>query len=301
MLKKHNRIPLMELVRARQVNKVSRREFLYRATAMVGSATVASSLLAACQATDTAEAPAPVVTDSAAPPTPVATVNGFTSGSVTYPDADGTELSGYVAYEAGQDPRPIVIVLQEWWGLNDHIKEVTERIAREGYVALAPDLYHGEVTTEPDEARKLVMALSQEEAVVEIQQAIAYLKGEGYTTDKTAVIGFCMGGGLVAATAANTPDLNAGVIFYGQPLAIDEARQVKAAMMTHLGTEDRISQVNVEMMHAIFEESGIPNEFHIYEGAQHAFFNDTRESSYDEEAAKLAWERTLAWLEAHLS
>jgi carboxymethylenebutenolidase len=113
------------------------------------------------------------------------------------------------------------------------------------------------------------------------------------------IVGFCMGGGLVLQTALQEDDLSGGVVFYGSPLSAEEAEQVKAPILTFIGTEDRIPVSGVETMHAGFDAAGIENEFHVYEGAQHAFFNDTR-ASYDEEAATDAWPRTLAWFRDHL-
>ena len=123
---------------------------------------------------------------------------------VTYPSRDGEELTGYRAWPsaAADSPLPGLIVLQEWWGLNEHIKDVTRRFAAAGYVALAPDLYHGAVATEPDEARKLVMALDMPEAVAEIGQAIEFLLAQASVRgEKAGVVGFCMGGRLVLASA----------------------------------------------------------------------------------------------------
>lgn len=296
-----DRIHVMQLVRSFQVGDMNRREFLQRTTMAVGSLAAANSLLAAC-AQFPNENPPPVV-DESQPTVPpgLETAGNLTTGIVEYPDADGETLMGYLAYQPGTETKPAVVVIQEWWGLNDHIKDVADRFANEGFVALAPDLYHGAVATEPDEARKLVMELDTPEAVKEIQQAVAFLQGQDYVSgNKAGIVGFCMGGGLVLQTALQEDDLTGGVVFYGSPLSPDEAEQVKAPILTFLGTEDRIPVSEVEAMHAAFDTAGIENEFHLYEGAQHAFFNDTRES-YNEEAAADAWPRTLAWFRDHLS
>ena len=229
-------------------------------------------------------------------------MDNLTAGVVEYPDTDDETLMGYLAYQTDAEPMPAIIVIQEWWGLNDHIKDVARRFADEGFLALAPDLYHGQVATEPDEARKLAMELSQPEAVKEIQQAIAFLQAQdNVSSDKVGVVGYCMGGGLVLQTALAEDDVSAGVVYYGSPLSPDEAKNVKAPIMTFLGTEDRIPVEGVEAMHAGFDEAGIKNEYTIYDGAQHAFFNDTRESSYDPEASADAWPKTLAWFRDHVN
>lgn len=297
-----DRIYVMELVRSFQVGEVSRRDFLKRASLAVGGMAAANSLLAAC-AQFPNENPPPVVDESQPAVEPgLETAGKLTVGVTEYPDADGKTLMGYLARQTGASPAPAVVVIQEWWGLNDHIKDVTRRFADEGFVALAPDLYHGQVATEPDEARKLAMELSMPEAVQEIQQAIAYLQAQEYvSSDKVGIVGYCMGGGLVLQTALAEDDVAAGVVYYGSPLEPDQAKQVKAPIMTLIGTEDRIPVSGVEAMHAAFDEAGIKNEYHVYEGAQHAFFNDTRANSYSPEASADAWPKTLAWFRDNLS
>ena len=296
-----DRIKVMELVRSYQVGEVSGRDFLKRASITAGGLVAANSLLAAC-AQFPNENPPPVVDESQ----PVAEAGVSTSGELTtgiveYPDAGDETLMGYLAYQSGGDPKPAVIVIQEWWGLNDHIKNVADRFAAEGFVVLAPDLYHGQVATEPDEARKLVMELDTPEAVKEIQQAIAYLQAQEFVSgDKVGVVGFCMGGGLVLQTALKEEDLGAGVVFYGSPLSPEEAGGVNGPIMSFIGTEDRIQISDVEAMHGAFTDAGIENEYHVYEGAQHAFFNDTRADSYDAEASADAWPKTLAWFPQYL-
>lgn len=290
-----NRIEVMELVRARQVGELTRRDFISRATAAVGGLAAANLLLAACAA-PVDEIPPPVVDETQPPPEPGTSSEGeLTTGIVTYPGLfDGEDLMGYVAYQNERPARPAVVVIQEWWGLNEHIKELTRRFAAAGYVALAPDLYHGQVTTEPDEARKLAMELSMGDAVGEIRQAIAYLRTLDEVSGPVGAVGFCMGGGLVYQTAAHEPSLGAGVGFYGRTLEAETAAEVIVPVLSFLGTADGLPVPALEAMHAVFDESDVPNDFQIYDGAQHAFFNDTR-ASYDEAAAADAWERTLAW------
>ena len=294
-----DRIYLMELVRSRQVGAINRRDFLKQATVVLGSVMAANTLLAACS--PAAEQELPPVVDTSQPTVDPGTISTgeLTTGIVTYANEEGTELMGYLAYPSEGPARPAVIVLQEWWGLNDHIKEVTDRFARAGYVAFAPDLYHGQVTTEPNEARKLAMALSMPDAVAEIEDAIAYLQEQPFVSANTGIVGFCMGGGLVLQTALNSDKIDAGVVFYGSPLSPVDARQMKTPVHTFIGTADNIPVSGVETMHAAFDEASIDNAYQIYEGVQHAFFNDTR-SSYDPEAAEDAWKRTLTWFAQYL-
>jgi carboxymethylenebutenolidase len=293
------RIEVMELVRTYQVGGMNRREFLQRATAVIGSVIAANTLLVACDTAPNENAP-PVVDESQLVAEPgTETVGELTTGIVTYPGPEGEELMGYLAYETDAEPRPAVIVIQEWWGLNDHIKDVTNRFAQAGYVALAPDLYHGVVTTEPDEARKQAMELGMRDAVGEIEQAIAYLQAQDFVSGGTGVVGFCMGGGLVYQAAANLDSVSAGVGYYGSPLAAEQAGQVSAPILSFLGTADSIPVSGLEAMHTVFDEMGIANDYEIYDGAQHAFFNDTR-ASYDEAAAMDAWQKTLDWFGQYL-
>ncbi len=304
------RIEVMNLVTSYQLGHISRRQFLHRAVVAVGSLSVANMLLAACRGVPIA-APQPALlqtpeqTGEQATVPPVAETEGaggtLITERVTYPDRDGEELMGYLARLAEGTPAPAVVVIQEWWGLDEHIEDVTRRFADEGYVALAPDLYHGAVATEPDEARKLVMELDMEEAVVEIQQAIEFLLGQDYVTgEQVGLVGYCMGGGLVLQTVVASDRVGAAVPYYGTLLSPEEAAQVQAPVQAHYGTEDRFDlDALQEMVQIIEEEAGHPSEAYIYEGAPHAFFNDTADS-YRPEAAEEAWQRTLDWFETHL-
>lgn len=294
-----DRIYVMQLVRSFQVGELTRRDFLKKATLALGSVGAANMLLAACSPAPTEPPPPVVEAQPEGAEAPAAA--GLATGMVDYEDADGEQLMGYLARPDEPGRRPAVVVIQEWWGLNEHIKDVTRRFADEGFVALAPDLYHGQVTSEPDEARKLVMELDMAEAVREIQRAVDFLQGQEYVAGpKVGVVGFCMGGGLVLQTALAEEDLGAGVVFYGRPLSPEEAGQVRGPILGLFGAEDGGIPVDAaQAMHAAFDEAGIENEIQVYEGAPHAFFNDTRDS-YNEAAAADAWPRTLDWFRTYL-
>ncbi len=295
-----DRIYVMQLVRSFQVGQISRREFLARAAAAMGSMAAATTVLAACGSSGS-QNPPPVVVDATEVPTPEIAVEGLVTESVTYPDTDDEMLMGYLARPESSDPLPAIVVIQEWWGLDEHIKDVTRRFASEGFVALAPDLYNGVVATEPDEARKLVMDLDMMEAVSEIQQAIEFLKNQEYVAgSEVGIVGFCMGGRLVLQTVRSTDDVGAAVAFYGSPLTPEEAQDVQAPVLGLYGSEDQgIPVAEVQTMQAALNEAGIENDIQIYQGAGHAFFNDTRDS-YSADATADAWPRTLAWFRDRL-
>lgn len=303
-----DRVYVMQLVRSFQVGEITRRDFLSKATKALGSVAAANMLLAACLPAPAGQQPPPVVVEPTAPQA-MATAEtemeseALVAGTVEYPDADGETLMGYLAREEGADPQPAVVVIQEWWGLNEHIEDVTRRFAHEGFVALAPDLYHGAVVSEPDEARKLVMELDMQEAVSEIQQAIDFLLDQDYVAgSQVGVVGFCMGGGLALQTGlAEEQSLGAVIAFYGQPIEPAQAENMNAPVLGLYGAEDTgIPVEGVRTMGSALEEAGIKNEFHVYEGAGHAFFNDTR-ASHAPDAAADAWPRALAWFRDHLS
>ena len=216
---------------------------------------------------------------------------------------DGGVATGYLALPE-MTPAPGVVVIQEWWGLEPHIKDVVERFATAGFVALAPDLYHGEVATEPNEAQKLAMELDYGRAISEIDAAAAYLIGRSETRgEKVGVVGFCMGGGLSLLTACRSNRIGGAVVFYGRnPSPIEQVRDLTCPLLGLYGEADQgIPPAEVERLRAALEAAGGKQyELHIYPNAPHAFFNDTR-SSYRPDAAADAWQRTLAFFREHLA
>lgn len=286
-----------DLVAILQCGQMSRRDFLVRGAHVLGSLAAANSVLAACTL--------PAAPQSAAVPTTAAADTGATTSA---PTAAGSEAvapggqivdyegpgEGYLALPSGEGPFPAVVVIQEWWGLDDHIKSVADRFASEGFVAIAPDLYHGRVATEPDEARKLVMELEQDVAIEEIQNAVNYLIGRDDVAPKqAAVIGFCMGGGLALHMAANGENIAVVAPFYGRPLDAASAAQVDVPVVASYGAQDQGIPVDaVQHMAEQIRAAGQPVDLEIYP-AGHAFFNDTR-PSYNAEAAQDAWQRTLS-------
>ncbi len=216
--------------------------------------------------------------------------------------SDSQTTPGYLAQPDNGKPHPGIVLIQEWWGLVPHIKDVAERFAREGYVALAPDLYHGKEAKEPDEARKLAMQLDHARAVDEIKAAAAYLNSTSdVSPKKVGVVGWCMGGGLALSTAARFGDLGAVVTFYGRPLDESDTAKLLVPVLGLYGEQDQsIRPEAVRDFGEELEKHHIPHEIHIYAGAGHAFFNDTRPEAYRPDAALDAWTRTLDWFSKYL-
>jgi carboxymethylenebutenolidase len=211
---------------------------------------------------------------------------------------------GYLAQPADAQVHAGVVVIQEWWGLVPHIKEVVERLAREGFVALAPDLYHGQAADEPDEARKLAMALDATRAVQEIAAAARYLKKlPNVAPQKVGVVGWCMGGGLSLSTAAHHADLiGAAIAFYGRPLTAGDTAKLQVPVLGLYAEHDHgIPAEAVQAFAAEMQKHQVLHEVHVYPGTSHAFFNDTRPQIYAAAAAQDAWQKTLAWFRKYLT
>lgn len=216
--------------------------------------------------------------------------------------ANGGSCAGYLALPPGGSG-PGVLVIQEWWGLVDHIKRVADRFAEAGFVALAPDLYHGEATTSPDDAGRLMMALNIAQAGKDLKGAADYLLGhEAVDPKKVGAVGFCMGGQLALFAATEHPEIAACVDFYGiHPEVKPDFSKLRAKVLCHWASKDAF--VTPEAGNALVEQmraAGAEVESYVYD-AGHAFFNDSRPDAYDEDAAKLAWERTVAFLRGALA
>jgi carboxymethylenebutenolidase len=200
-------------------------------------------------------------------------------------------MPGYLARPASGAPSPAVIVVQEWWGIDEHIKDIARRLAAEGYVALAPDLYRGQVTNEPTTAEKLMMQLDVPRATDELVHAASWLRQQPYVSAaKMGAIGFCMGGGLVTSLASNSPEIGAGAAFYGvvgDP--IDQVKGISGKLLAiYAEHDDWADQASAQALEAKLEEYGKEYEIVTYPGTHHAFFNDTGEA-FNREARDDAW------------
>ncbi len=215
---------------------------------------------------------------------------------------NGAQAGGYLAVpEKGHGAG--VIVIQEWWGLVEHIKNTCDRFAAAGYVALAPDLYHGKTAKSPDEAGKLMMALRIDEAEKDLRGAIRFLLDHDATTgNKVGTIGFCMGGALSLYAATRNPQVGACVVFYGgHPNVKPDLPNLYAPVLGIYAGRDR--SVTPEYVHELerqLKELGKSIEVHIYPDVDHAFFNDERPEVYDEKAAAEAWQRVLEFFARYL-
>ena len=215
---------------------------------------------------------------------------------------NGQRVGAYLAKPKGAGPSPAVIVIQEWWGPNDHIKDVAERYAREGYVALAPDLYHGKVTADPNEAGKLMGALNREDAVKDLLGAVAHLRGlKEVRGDRIGVTGFCMGGSYALLLPCRSKDIRAAAPYYGE--IPDEAtlKNLACPILYIYGDADFwITKDEVKRLEATLKKLNKHGEVKIYPGAPHGFFNDTRKDVHRPTEAQDAWRRTLDLFANHL-
>ena len=216
---------------------------------------------------------------------------------------NGETAQGYLARPEGDGPFPGVIVVQEWWGLDDHIKDVARRFANEGFVAFAPDLYHGKVTSEPNEAQKLMMSLDMNRAAKELAAAADHLANQPFIDGRgIGATGFCMGGGLALTLACDSPHIRAAAPFYGaNPSPIDRVANLSGPVRVSYAEHDDFAGPAIrEALEAALEQHGKDYEIHVYPGTQHAFFNDTRAEVYNEEAATDAWNKMLALFRENL-
>jgi len=222
-------------------------------------------------------------------------------GSMIDFPANGGATPGYLAEAAPAAARGRgVVVIQEWWGLNEQIKKVADRLAASGFTALAPDLYHGTVTKAPDQAGKLLMALDIARAEKDLRGAVDHLRK--LTGKPVGTVGFCMGGALSLFAACTNPDgVAACVVYYGGHPKVDyDFDRLRAPVLGHWAEDDDFGNANVPRFERELEKRGRVFQFHHYPGTKHAFFNEERPEVYHREAAEGSWERTIAFFESTL-
>ena len=226
---------------------------------------------------------------------------------ISFERPDGQGVQGYLAEPAAGGRAPGLVVIQEWWGLNDQIKGVADRLAAAGYRALVPDLYRGKIAVEAKEAEHLMTNLNFGDAAgQDVRGAVQYLKSTG--AGKVGVTGFCMGGALTLLAAANVPEVDAAVCWYGfPPLEYIDATKIKAPLLGHFAIDDAPFPIaTVDALEQKLRAANVPFEFHRYQ-AKHAFANETQVgdrklpiTEYNPAAAELAWRRTMEFLARHL-
>lgn len=206
----------------------------------------------------------------------------------------------YLARPTGDKPAPGILLIHEWWGLNDWVKRQADRYAEQGYVALAVDLYRGEVATDAEHAHELMRGLADERAVADLKQAFDYLADSKYTKGKKiGVMGWCMGGGFALQLALVEPKLACTVMCYGKPVTdVNRLRNIKGPLLGIWGEKDR--GIDVPPFKKALEEAGVKATHHIYPGAGHAFLNETNKSGYNKEQAEKAWKEIDAFLKKSL-
>jgi carboxymethylenebutenolidase len=227
--------------------------------------------------------------------------------TINYPRPDGKSVAGYLAEPAAGDKAPGIVVIQEWWGLNDQIRGVADKLAAMGYRALVPDLYRGKVGLDENEASHLMNGLDFADAAgQDIAGAVSHLRGSGSV--KVGVTGFCMGGALTLLASVFVPHIDAVVAWYGfPPLEYIDASKITAPVMAHYGIADTVFPIaKVDELEKKLAAAQVSFEFHRYQ-AQHAFANEEADSKglaylkYDAALAELAWKRTMGFFAKHLN
>ena len=221
--------------------------------------------------------------------------------SVTFPGSD-TTMKGYLVRPVGTGKYPAVVVIHENRGLNPHIEDVTRRLALAGFLALAPDALSatGGTPTDGTQIQELFSKLDPQKTRENFVKALDYLKAHSNSNSKLGAVGFCWGGAMANQLAVHDPDLKAAVPFYGRQPDAADVPKIKAAMQLHYGGLDERINAGIPAYEEALKKAGVPYEVYIYEGAQHAFHNDTAPTRYNEVAAKLAWSRTITFLKAKL-
>lgn len=228
------------------------------------------------------------------------------SGMISYTRPDGKASSGYMVEPTRGSKAPGVVVIQEWWGLDDQIKGVAEKLAAQGYRALVPDLYRGKLALEANEAEHLMNGLDFADAATQdIRGAVQYLKATG--SSKAGVMGYCMGGALTLLASVFAPESDANATWYGYPpLEYVDASKIRAPLLGHWATQDQFFAISgVDTLEERLKAANTQYAFYRYD-AKHAFANEESDArnlpplGYNPEAAKLAWDRTMAFFQENL-
>lgn len=267
---------------------LGRREFLGQLAGLAGGMAAAASLLPALEGGEMGGQIVPKDDPR------------LESGYIEYPCETG-KMRAYSARRKGAKKLAGVIVIHENRGLNPHTEDIARRVALEGFQVIAPDALSplGGTPANPDEARPLFQKLDREATIKDFVAAVAYLKTRPQATGKVACMGFCWGGGMTNQVAVNAPGLDAAVPFYGAQPAPEDVPKIKAAMLIHYAGDDERIDAGIPAFEEALKKAGVSYKIHVYEGAKHAFMNDTG-TNYNKEAAELAWTRTVDFLKEKL-
>jgi len=270
---------------------LDRRSFMHKLTKLAGSATAAAAIAPLLAAN---KAAAEVVAEND---------DRLTGKDITYPGSGG-DMKGYLVQPKNASGKlGAVIVIHENRGLNPHIRDVARRMALEGFVALAPDFLspQGGTPENEDQARDMFSKLDAATVAANGEATVVYLSMLDATNGNVGAIGFCWGGGAVNNLAVKSPELKAGVAYYGAQPPASEVPNIKAALLLHYAGLDERINAGIDAYKKALEESGKKFEIYVYDGANHAFNNDTSAARYDKAAADLAWGRTVAFLKQNLA
>jgi len=268
---------------------LDRREFLKRLSVLVGSFAAAQALL-------------PLLENNHARAEVVAKNDPrLQTDNIKYPGATG-DVRAYFARPKGDEKLPGVVIAHENRGLNPHFEDVTRRMALEGFLAMTPDALSplGGTPEDPDKVPELMRKLDGPATIQNYVAAVKYLKTHPASTGKVGVVGFCWGGAMANQVAVNSPDVLAAVPFYGGQPASEDVPKIKASLQLHYaGLDERINK-GIADYEAALKKASVNYTIYMYEGAQHAFLNDTTPERYNKEAAQLAWQRTISFLKEKL-
>lgn len=269
---------------------LTREEFLKRLSVLTGSMTAALAILPSIEV------------NLAHAATISAQDDRVLSERVVYKGADGTGMGAFMAIPKSGKKFPAVMVIHENRGLNAHIEDVTRRVALAGFIGFAPDALSpfGGAPADADQARDLFTKLDAAKNLQNFILGFEYLKSRKECNEKFGCVGFCWGGALANQLAVHVPELRAAVSFYGRQAEVADVPKIKASLMLHYAANDERINAGIPAYEKVLKEAGKKYELFIYEGTQHAFHNDTAPTRYNEQAAKLAWNRTIEFFESQL-
>lgn len=277
--------------------EVSRRDFLKKLTIYTGSVAAAAALLSFTNEHGAPSGEANFIPGAGGKKDK----SGVATELITYPGDTG-EMKAYLARPAKKKKYPAVIVVHEIFGLNQHIRDVVQRFAREGFLTMAPDALSSLGGTPDDngKAASMIRELDGEATTKNYVAAVKYLKTHPLSTGKVGCTGFCWGGAMTNQVAVNEPGLDAAVPYYGRTPASEDVPKIKAPILAHFAGDDARINDGIPAFEEALKKAGKEYRIFVYEGAKHAFNNDSNPERYDAEAAKLAWERTIAFFKEKL-